>query len=299
MKNKIISIAKEVGFDLIGFSHSKKIENEFIDFYIEYLKNKYNGQLRYLERNLEKRFNPEKLLPSVKTIITLGVNYYSEIPEESIFPRYLTKIDYHKVIKKMLKTFIENLKKEFGNFEYRFFVDTGPVFEKYWAKKSGIGFIGKNSLIINREFGSFIFLSEVFIDKEIEPDKEIENLCGECKKCVESCPTGAILENGIIDARKCISYLTIEKKELSEYEKGLIKKGKRIFGCEICQEVCPFNQNLKKTNKEELKISEVLKDLKIHNFKDIDFEIFKDTVIKRKLKGRRLGDSIHLKRENF
>ncbi|MCM8786378.1 MAG: tRNA epoxyqueuosine(34) reductase QueG [Candidatus Omnitrophica bacterium] len=284
MKERIKAIAKEIGFDLIGFSESKSVENDFINFYLKYLKNKYNGELYYLEKNLEKRFKPKRILPSVKTIITLGINYYSEIPDNSIFPRYLTKIDYHIVIKKMLKTFIENLKKELGDFEYRVFVDSGPILEKYWAKKSGIGFIGKNSLIINKEFGSFIFLSEVFIDKEIEPDREIENLCGECRRCIESCPTGAILENGIIDARKCLSYLTIEKKELSEYEKGLIKKGNKIFGCEICQEVCSFNRNLKETEKEELRIPEILKNLKIHNLKDINFEIFKSTVIERKLK---------------
>ncbi|MFN4227404.1 MAG: tRNA epoxyqueuosine(34) reductase QueG [Candidatus Ratteibacteria bacterium] len=284
MKEKIVAIGKKVGFDLIGFSKSKKVENEFIDFYLEYLKNKYNGQLYYLERNLEKRFNPEKILPSVKTIITLGLNYYSKIPEESIFPRYLTKIDYHIVIKKMLKNFIEILKKEIGDFEYRFFVDIGAVAEKYWAKKSGIGFIGKNSLIINKEFGSFIFLSEVFINKEIEPDRETESQCGECRRCIENCPTGAILTSGIIDARKCISYLTIEKKELLENEKELIKKGNRIFGCEICQEVCPFNQNLKETDKEELKTPEILKNLKIDDLKNVDFEIFKGTVIEKKLK---------------
>ncbi|HOK56496.1 MAG TPA: tRNA epoxyqueuosine(34) reductase QueG [bacterium] len=266
IKKKIIEISKKSNFDLIGFSRCEKVENEFIDFYMTYLKNKYNGELEYLEKNLEKRFNPEKLLLSVKTIISLGVNYYSQIPENCVFPRYLTKIDYHKVIKKMLKVFIENLKKEIGKFEYRFFVDSGPIFEKYWAKKAGNGFIGKNSLIINKDFGSFIFLCEVLINVEIEPDKPVENLCGKCKRCIESCPTGAIIEDGIIDVRKCISYLTIEKKELSEFEKDLIKKGNKIFGCEICQEVCPFNKNLKETDKEELKIPDRLKNIE---FSDI------------------------------
>ncbi|MCS7180548.1 MAG: tRNA epoxyqueuosine(34) reductase QueG [bacterium] len=282
MKKRIIEIAKNVGFDLIGFSKYERVEKEFIDFYMMYLKNKYNGDLKYLEKNLDKRFNLEKLLPSVKTIISLGVNYYSDIPENSLFSRYVTKLDYHIAIRKMLKKFVEILKKEI-DFEYKFFVDTGPILEKYWAKKSGIGFIGKNSLIINKEFGSFIFLCEVLIDKEIEPDKEMANLCGRCKKCVESCPTGAIIDNGIIDARKCISYLTIEKKELTDFEKELVKKGKRIFGCEICQEVCPFNKNLKETDKEELKIPKELTTLRFCDFENIVFQKFKGTVIEKKL----------------
>jgi epoxyqueuosine reductase len=284
MKKKIIEIAKKIGFDLIGFSRCEKVEKEFIEFYLMYLRNNYNGELKYLEKNLEKRFNPSNLLPSAKTIISFGINYYSKISDDCPFPRYLTKIDYHKVIKKKLKDFIEDLKKEIGEFEYRFFVDSGPIFEKYWAKKSGIGFIGKNSLIINKNFGSFIFLSEILIDIEIEPDKQLENLCGECKRCIESCPTGAILGNNIIDVRKCISYLTIEKKDLLEFEKELIKKGNKIFGCEICQEVCPFNKNLKETEKEELKISDTLKNFKISDIKNIDLKKFKGTVLEERVK---------------
>ncbi|MGB9677278.1 MAG: epoxyqueuosine reductase, partial [Candidatus Ratteibacteria bacterium] len=171
MKGKIIEIAKKTGFDLIGFSRCEKVDEKFIDFYMMFLKKNYNGDLKYLEKNLEKKINPKNLLPSVKTIISFGVNYYSKIPSDCPFPRYLTKVDYHKVIKKMLLSLIENLKKEIGEFEYKIFVDSGPIFEKYWAKKSGIGFIGKNSLIINKDFGSFIFLCEMLIDKEIEPDK--------------------------------------------------------------------------------------------------------------------------------
>ncbi len=288
MKEKIKDIAQKTGFDLIGFSESREVEKEFIEFYINWIKNNYNGELKYLERNTEKRFNPKNLLPSAKTIISLGVNYYSKILKNSIFPRYLTKTDYHFVIKNMLKEFTEKLKKEIGVFEYKFFVDSGPILEKYWAKKSGIGFIGKNSLIINKKFGSFIFLCEVIIDKEIEPDKETENLCGKCRKCIENCPTGAIVKDGIIDVRKCISYLTIEKKILTEEEKRIIKKGNRILGCEICQEVCPFNKNLRETEKKELKMPDFIKKLKLDDIKKMSFcqlkEIFKGTVFERKLK---------------
>ncbi len=288
MKKKIKEIARSIGFDLVGFSQIQNVEKEFIEFYLEWIKNEYHGNLKYLERNIEKRFNLKKLLPSGKTIISFGVNYYSEIPKDCIFPRYLTKFDYHIVIKSMLEKLTEKLKKEIGNFEYRIFVDSGPVLEKYWAKKSGIGFCGKNSLIINPEFGSFIFLCEMIIDKEIEPDKEIKNLCGKCKKCMEACPTGAIIKEGIIDIRKCISYLTIEKKELSEEEKILIKKGNRIFGCEICQEICPFNKNLKETEKEDLKIPEVIKNLKSENLEKMPLneleKIFRKTSLERKIK---------------
>ncbi len=288
MKKKIKEIAKNIGFDLIGFSKIEKIEENFINFYMEWLKNGYNGEMKYLEKNLEKKFDPQKILPNAKTIISIGVNYYTEIPEICLFPRYLTKIDYHIEIKRMLKEFVKELKKLIKDLEYKFFVDSGPVFEKYWAQKSGIGFIGKNSLIINRDFGSFIFLSEVIINKEIEPDKEMENLCSNCRKCIDSCPTGAIVKEGIVDARKCISYLTIEKKnKLSEIEEEYVKKGNKIFGCEICQEVCPFNKNLKETEKINLRLPEELKILKIKNIKEIpnEFkEILKYSVLKRRFK---------------
>jgi epoxyqueuosine reductase len=288
MKEKIIEIANKVGFDLIGFSICEKVEEEFIDFYITYLKNNYNGEMKYLEKNIEKKFDPKKILQDAKTIISLGVNYYTEIPEDCLFPRYLTRVDYHIEIKRMLYEFVKELKKLIKDIKYKFFVDSGPIFEKYWASKSGIGFTGKNSLIINKNFGSFIFLSEVIINEEIEPDKEMENLCGNCRKCIESCPTGAIIKEGIIDARKCISYLTIEKKsKLNEIEESYIKKGNKIFGCEICQDVCPFSKNLKETEKLNLKLPEELKNLKIKDIKEIPEELkknLKESALKRRFK---------------
>jgi epoxyqueuosine reductase len=288
MKEKIIEIANKVGFDLIGFSICEKVEEEFIDFYITYLKNNYNGEMKYLEKNIEKKFDPKKILQDAKTIISLGVNYYTEIPEDCLFPRYLTRVDYHIEVKRMLYEFVKELKKLIKDIKYKFFVDSSPIFEKYWARKSGIGFTGKNSLIINKNFGSFIFLSEVIINVEIEPDKEMENLCGNCRKCIESCPTGAIIKEGIIDARKCISYLTIEKKsKLNEIEESYIKKGNKIFGCEICQDVCPFNKNLKETEKLNLKLPEELKNLKIKDIKEIPEElkkILKESALKRRFK---------------
>jgi len=288
MKEKIIEIANKVGFDLIGFSICEKVEEEFIDFYITYLKNNYNGEMKYLEKNLEKKFDSKKILQDAKTIISLGVNYYTEIPEDCLFPRYLTRVDYHIEIKRMLYEFVKEFKKLIKDIKYKFFVDSSPIFEKYWAKKSGIGFTGKNSLIINKNFGSFIFLSEVIINEEIEPDKEIENLCGNCRKCIESCPTGAIIKEGIIDARKCISYLTIEKKsKLNEIEESYIKKGNKIFGCEVCQDVCPFNKNLKETENLNLKLPEELKNLKIKDIREIPEElkkILKESALKRRFK---------------
>ena len=288
MKEKIKEIAKNKGFDLIGFSKIERIEDNFFDFYMNYLKNNYNGEMKYLEKNLEKKFDLKKILPSAKTIISLGVNYYTEIPEDCLFPRYLTRIDYHIEIKRMLYEFVKELKKLIKDIKYKFFVDSGPIFEKYWARKSGIGFTGKNSLIINKDFGSFIFLSEVVINEEIEPDKEMENLCGNCRKCIESCPTGAIIKEGIIDAKKCISYLTIEKKsKLNEIEESYIKKGNKIFGCEICQDVCPYNKNLKETENLNLKLPEELKNLKIKDIKEIPEElkkILKESALKRRFK---------------
>ncbi len=253
LKNFIKKNIEKFGFDKVGFSKCERIDSEFALKFVSSVENPNYNVLSYLKKNLEIRLNPKFLFPEGKTIISFATNYYRKLPENLIFSKYLTTIDYHIVLRKRMEDFIEFLKNEIGDFNYKICVDTSPILEKYWAYKSGIGWIGKNSLLVTKEFGSFVFLSEIIVDFEIEEDKICENLCFECNNCIENCPTKAIEKERKIDIRKCISYLTIEKrKKLTKNEKEMLKKGKYVFGCDICQDVCPYNKNIKEKDDKEI-----------------------------------------------
>ena len=254
-KNLIKENINKFGFDKVGFSKIDKVDEEIALIYKDAVGSFLYKNLPYLQRNLEVRLNPKLLFPEGKTIISLATGYYKKLPENCFFSKYLTKVDYHRVLKKRMKEFVLFLKKEIGNFNYKFFVDTAPVLEKYWAYKSGIGWIGKNSLLITKEFGSFVFLSEIIVDFEIEPDVPCENLCGDCVECIKNCPAGAIESENRIDVKKCISYLTVEKRDkLTGEEKQLLKKGKYISGCDTCQDVCPWNKKIPEKSDDEITI---------------------------------------------
>jgi len=276
LKEFIKENIKKFGFDKVGFSKFDKVDKEIALIYKNAIGTLFYKNLPYLQRNLEIRLNPELLFPEGKTIISLATSYYKKLPENCFFSKYLTKVDYHRVLKKRMKEFVLFLKKEIGDFNYRFFVDTAPVFEKYWAYKSGIGWVGKNSLLITKEFGSFVFLSEIIVDFEIEPDVPCENLCGNCIECVKNCPTEAIKSKNRIDIKKCISYLTVEKREkLTEEEKDFLKKGKYITGCDICQDVCPWNRNIPEKSDEEITITDEFLKHNINFYKGIDMKTYK------------------------
>lgn len=232
----------ELGFDDIGFStvhRLDKLEKPFV----QWLENGFHGNMAWLENNLEKRLNPKELLPGAKTMISLISWYHSnEYEPGNGISRYAVGRDYHKVLKKKGQALITYIQEEFGDIQARIFVDSAPVMEREWAKKSGLGWIGKNGCLIQPKKGSWFFIAEILLDLEIIPDQEMKlDLCGSCSKCLDACPTSALLDDGLLDARKCISYLTIELKE----EMGVEFKGKWddwIFGCDICQEVCPWNR---------------------------------------------------------
>jgi epoxyqueuosine reductase len=244
--------ALELGFVACGFSKADILREELAKF-LEYLKMSYNGDMAFLEKNIEKRFSPALLVENAKTVISLLTNYYpserqkgDNIPLISV---YAYGKDYHKVIKERLNLLFEYIKQIFNNkVQGRFFVDTAPVLEKAWAAKSGLGWIGKNGLLITPDKGSFNFISEIIIDYEFKNyDKSIENKCGDCNKCIEACPTGALETPYVLDARKCISYLTIEYKGILDEYIGS-KIGKYAYGCDICQNVCPWNKFAKPHN---------------------------------------------------
>src|SRR5690606_13307483 len=203
--------------------------------------------MSYMENHFALRTDPTELVPGAKSVISLMYNYYT--PKKQTDPSaprismYAYGEDYHKVIRKKLKFLFKSIREKFGDVKGRYFVDSGPVLERDWAKRAGIGWTGKNTLLIHPKAGSYFFLSEIIIDLELEPDSPIDDHCGTCTRCINACPTDAILEDGyVLDAGKCISYLTIELRDDTIPEAFAGKMENRVFGCDICQEVCPWNR---------------------------------------------------------
>lgn len=238
--------AKSLGFDFCGIARAGFLEDEAPKLEA-WLNKNFHGQMSYMANHFDKRLDPTKLVEGAKSVISLIYNYYpgQRLPdgaEDFKIAKYAYGQDYHYVIKDRLKTLMENLRKEIGEFGGRVFVDSAPLMERQWAQKSGLGWLGKNSLLLNRDMGSFFFLSELIVDVEINPDPPmVKDYCGTCTRCIDACPTDAIVADGVVDASKCISYLTIELKEnIPVAFKGKMENW--IFGCDICQDVCPWNR---------------------------------------------------------
>ena len=239
IKNKSI----ELGFISCGISKSGFLENE-IGRFESWLKNNYHGKMSYMERNFDKRMDTRKLVDGSKSVISLLFNYYpsKEINNNSFkISKYAYGKDYHFIIKDKLKTLLSSMRNEIGEIDGRVFVDSAPIMEKAWAKKSGLGWIGKNTNLISKKTGSFFFIAEIIVDLELEYDVEVTDHCGSCTACLDACPTDALYEPYKIDASKCISYFTIELKD--QFPNDLKKDfNDWIFGCDICQDVCPWNK---------------------------------------------------------
>ncbi len=272
---KIKQKALELGFSAVGISKAKFLDNES-QLLQEWLNNGFHGEMNYMENNFEKRTDPGKLVKGAKSIISVLLNYYPEkLQKDNTYKisKYAYGKDYHFVIKEKLYDLLEFIQIEIGDVSGRTFVDSAPVMDKVWAAKSGLGWIGKNTNLISKEFGSFVFIGELIIDLELKYDKSIKDYCGTCTKCIDACPTNA-LSPYRLDARKCISYLTIEKKEdLPEEMKGTWKDW--IFGCDICQDVCPWNSKLKPHNEEVFNLSDELKNLSKTEWLKLDGPTFK------------------------
>lgn len=246
MKAEISAKSIEIGFDKIGFAKAA-IMSDAGRISGQSAEKGYFADLNYLERNIPIRENPKLLLKNAETIIAAAVNYYvpANYEDEKLrIANFAFGKDYHIVVKEMLRRLADFLKEEFGARSF-ISLDGGRVFEKLWAERCGIGFQGKNSLIITPEFGSFIFIGIIITDLKIDDlDKPAENLCGNCGKCIDACPAGAIVKEKILDIRRCISYKTIEAKSITPtYEETC----GRLCGCDECQRVCPWNQNSKPT----------------------------------------------------
>lgn len=241
---KIKAEAKRLGFDFCGISKAGFLEEEALRLE-KWLLNGMHGKMQYMENHFDKRLDPTILVPGAKSVISLMQNYYTpETQKSPTAPRismYALGKDYHFVIKEKLWQLMDFIKQHIGEVNGRAFVDSAPVLEHSWAAKSGLGWIGKNTILINPKAGSLFFLAELILDLELETDTPMHDYCGTCNRCVEACPTGAIVDPYVVDGSKCISYFTIElKDELPEEYKGKFKNW--AFGCDICQQVCPWNR---------------------------------------------------------
>ena len=252
LEDSIKARALELGFDLVGITSAEP--SMFQAEYRAWIERGFAGEMDYLTRNLERRFDPRELLPDARSIIAVGMNYYADAeegpgtpeiePDKAIFARYARGDDYHDVMTARLQALLDYIKKLAGaDTEGRVYVDAGPLLEREVAQKAGLGWFGKNTMLIHTRRGSYFFLGEIVINVALTPDSPAVGGCGTCRKCLDACPTSAIVAPYQVDARRCLSYLTIELKgEIpEEFRPALAEAGNRIYGCDICQEVCPFN----------------------------------------------------------
>ncbi len=248
--SKLQSFQRELNIDLIGVAKAEHLIKDEIIFK-DWLDNNYYADMNWIKNNFDKRTNPKLLFPNTKSVIVIGMNYFNNIQQEKtdnlLVSKYVTKIDYHKFLKQKLFLLLKKMQQSDDSIEGKVCVDTAPIFEKAWGIKAGLGWRGKNSLLITEEYGSWIFLGVLLVNVEFDKySKEKANKCGDCNLCIESCPTNAILNGNQIDARKCISYWTVENND--EKIPQNIKLNNWIYGCDICQNICPYNIKNEKTS---------------------------------------------------
>ena len=280
--------AADLGFDYCGISKAVFL-NEDARRLETWLRKGMHGNMQYMENYFDLRIDPSKLVPGAKSVITLLLNYYPEEKQAHDSPKiskYAYGEDYHEVIREKLKIFLQSIRSSIGEINGRGFVDSAPVLERSWAQKSGLGWIGKNGNLINKQQGSYFFIATLITDLELDYDDVfVKDYCGSCTKCIDHCPTDAILPDKVIDGSKCISYFTIELKDALIPDKMKGSFDNWLFGCDVCQDVCPWNRFSKPTNEIKFKpIPEIL------NFTSSDWEaiteesfklIFKDSPVKR------------------
>ena len=278
--------AKTFGFQSCGISKADFLEKDAKPF--EYwLQKNFHGEMSYMENHFDKRLNPKLLVEGSKSVISLSYNYF---PAEKIcsldnfkISKYAYGEDYHEIIKEILREMVAELREEIGDFQCRVFTDSAPILERSWARKSGIGWVGKNANLITKQSGSFYFLAEIICDLELQEDVPTSDHCGTCTKCIDACPTDAIVSDRIIDGSKCISYATIElKNEIPDLFKKKMEDW--IFGCDICQDVCPWNRFSKPTLEEKFRANQFLKNYKKQDWKEITQELFSEIFRKSPVK---------------
>ncbi len=280
--------ALRLGFAFVGFAKAEHMGAEARRLEA-WLHQGMHGKMQYMENHFEKRVDPTKLVPGAKSVISLMYNYYTEKeqvdPEAPKISKYAYGKDYHFVIKDKLKELLHFIHENIGEVHGRCFVDSAPVLERDWAKRAGVGWVGKNTLIIHPKAGSYFFLAELILDLELEYDHPMKDYCGTCTRCIDACPTDAISPQGyLVDGSKCISYLTIELKENIPLEfKGKMENW--MFGCDICQEVCPWNRFSRPHQEPDFEPDPAMLELKKRDWEDITEtvfqKLFKNTAVKR------------------
>jgi epoxyqueuosine reductase len=273
--SSIKSEALRLGFDFCGISKADFLKEEAPLLEKWLLENKH-GKMSYMQNYFDKRLDPRELVPGAKSVISLLYNYYTDEKQDSSAPKiskYAYGRDYHFVVKEKLKELVNYISENIGQVSGRVFVDSAPVLERAWAKKSGLGWVGKNTNLINRQSGSFFFIAEIICDLELDVDGPIEDYCGTCTRCIDACPTDAIIQPYVVDGSKCISYFTIElKEEIPAEVNG--KMDEWIFGCDICQDVCPWNSFSKAHKEKQFLASEKLMGMKEDEWHEITAEVF-------------------------
>lgn len=280
--------AMRLGFMACGISKADFLEEEAPRLE-KWLQNNHHGEMKYMENHFDKRLDPRKLVDGAKSVVSLALNYYTDDkqqdPNAPKISKYAYGDDYHDVIKEKLNSLLEFIRQKIGEVNGRSFVDSAPVLDKVWAKKAGLGWIGKNTNLINKKSGSFFFLAELIIDLELDYDEESsKDHCGTCTKCIDACPTDAIIAPYVVDGSRCISYLSIElKNEIPKEFKG--KMDNWMFGCDICQDVCPWNKFSILHSEPRFQPKEELLNLSQRDWQEITEDtfkkVFKNSAVKR------------------
>lgn len=271
--------ATELGFDACGIAAATFLESEAPKLEKWLAKNKH-GQMHYMANHFDKRLDPRLLVDGAKSVISVLLNYFPDkrLPEQSDdlkLSKYAYGTDYHFVLKEKLKSLVTYIQEEIGEINGRVFTDSAPVMDKVWAARSGLGWIGKHSNLLNRDIGSFFFIGEIICDLELTPDHAIKDYCGTCTRCIDACPTDAIVEPYVVDGSKCISYFTIELKEaIPEEVKGKFQNW--IFGCDICQDVCPWNSFARPHQTPAFELLPALENFTNKDWQEITEEIFQE-----------------------
>lgn len=284
----IKSKARELGFMYCGISKSEYLVEQAPKLE-QWLKQNMHGTMSYMENHFDKRLDPGKLVEGAKSVVSLLLNYYSDEsqldPQAPKISKYAYGTDYHFVIKDKLKDLFQFIRQEIGDVNGRIFVDSAPVMDKVWAAKSGLGWVGKHSNLIHPKEGSYFFIAELIVDIELIPDGPIKDYCGTCTRCIDACPTDAIVEPYIVDGSKCISYLTIELKDQILPGEFRDKMDNWMFGCDVCQDVCPWNRFAKRHQEMAFEPHPELLHLSSSDWQELTEEVFrslfKNSAVKR------------------
>ena len=270
-------LAREQGFDACGISAAGFLEEEATGLE-NWLNAGFHGTMSWMERHFDERLDPRKLVPGAKSVISVVLNYFPEEEQRADAPKiskYAYGRDYHKVIRGKLKRMLLSIQDEIGEVSGRGFVDSAPVMDRAWARKSGLGWVGKHSLLLSKGSGSFFFIGALIVDIELEPDGPTTDHCGSCTACIDACPTSAIVAPTVVDSNKCISYLTIEYKGAlpSEYQE---KMEDWVYGCDICQDVCPWNRFSTPHSEDDFNIRDSIQNNDWETWEEITHELWEE-----------------------